>query len=332
MEAMQEAKQILEAFFHRTSTAKKRYLWTDSFAIVGFVKLDQRKYAVDLAKQVIDVLGKSRTGEWLSGDPNRPTLKGLRIGKPLDERKPNEPYDPDLEWERDGQYYHYATKFAWALQILAETEPSETESTKYISLATDLMLGVNNGFIRVDDGTPKMYWKMDVKLSRPVVPSQGQHDPIDGYITCLNLGIPQTSLQNLKKMAFSSDLVTVDLLGIGGLLMDCARTKQTDPQLFQKIQQATERSLDLFLHMKAQKQMNLPATQRLCFREMGLSIGAAMAKSRGVAFSTDFGSLETAINEFWKVPGNRKNTTYKQHEDINDVMRACSLILGVPQN
>ncbi|MCF8126715.1 MAG: hypothetical protein K9J51_10890 [Desulfotignum sp.] len=36
-----------------------------------------------------------------------PTRGGLRIGKPLNERRSDEPFDQNLEWDRDGQYYHY---------------------------------------------------------------------------------------------------------------------------------------------------------------------------------------------------------------------------------
>jgi hypothetical protein len=28
-----------------------------------------------------------------------------------------------------------------------------------------------------------MYWKMGIDLSRPLVPSMGQHDPMDGFVT-----------------------------------------------------------------------------------------------------------------------------------------------------
>jgi hypothetical protein len=40
---------------------------------------------------------------------------GLRIGKPLKERGANEPIDESLEWDRDGQYFHYLTKWMHAL-------------------------------------------------------------------------------------------------------------------------------------------------------------------------------------------------------------------------
>jgi hypothetical protein len=39
-----------------------------------------------------------------------PTRGGLRIGKKLPERRPGEAFQERLEWERDGQYFHYLTK------------------------------------------------------------------------------------------------------------------------------------------------------------------------------------------------------------------------------
>jgi hypothetical protein len=49
-----------------------------------------------------------------------PTIEGLRIGKKLNERKSDEPYDERLEWEQDGQYFHYLTKWMHALNRTTE--------------------------------------------------------------------------------------------------------------------------------------------------------------------------------------------------------------------
>jgi len=46
-------------------------------------------------------------------------LGGLRIGKPLPERGAGEPVDERLEWDRDGQYFHYLTKWMHALDQVA---------------------------------------------------------------------------------------------------------------------------------------------------------------------------------------------------------------------
>jgi hypothetical protein len=33
------------------------------------------------------------------------------------------------------------------------------------------------------DKRPCIYWKMSIDLSRALVPSMGQHDPLDGFVT-----------------------------------------------------------------------------------------------------------------------------------------------------
>ena len=70
------------------------------------------------------MLGRYRDDEkhsgWISGldeqaGSHHPTAGGLRIGKPLKERGVNEALDEALEWDRDGQYFHYLTKWIHAL-------------------------------------------------------------------------------------------------------------------------------------------------------------------------------------------------------------------------
>jgi hypothetical protein len=109
----------------------KRYLWTDAFAVCNFLELyrqtNEERYrdlALHLVDQVHDVLGRHRDDDrrkgWISGlseqeGREHPTRGGLRIGKNLNERKPEEPYDDRLEWDQDGQYFHYLTKWMHAL-------------------------------------------------------------------------------------------------------------------------------------------------------------------------------------------------------------------------
>jgi hypothetical protein len=118
----------MTGFAERTGLASdrpgERYLWTDAFAVTNFLELarltGEKGYA-DLALLLVDrvhrALGRyrsedTRTG-WISGLGERegeshPTRGGLRIGKKLPERDPAEPFDEDLEWDRDGQYFPLA--------------------------------------------------------------------------------------------------------------------------------------------------------------------------------------------------------------------------------
>ena len=73
-----------------------------------------------------------------------PTKGGLRIGKPLTERQLGEPIDERLEWDRDGQYFHYLTKWMHALCRAAFV----TGNSAYIEQALELAEAAFNGFVQ----------------------------------------------------------------------------------------------------------------------------------------------------------------------------------------
>src|SRR5271169_3710717 len=117
------------------SEAQRRYLWTDAFAACNFLALYKethnevfKELSLRLVDQVHAVLGQHRSDDvrkgWISGLDRKegklhPTIGGLRIGKELMERAPNDPFNERLEWDRDGQYYHYLTKWMRALNRVA---------------------------------------------------------------------------------------------------------------------------------------------------------------------------------------------------------------------
>src|SRR5687768_12574164 len=81
-----------------TPASPRRYLWTDAFAVMTWTGLYERtrerrflELAARLVAQVHEVLGAHRPAA------EHPTARGLRIGKKLPERRPGEPYDPELE-------------------------------------------------------------------------------------------------------------------------------------------------------------------------------------------------------------------------------------------
>ncbi len=128
------APELMERYAERTGLTddrlQRRYLWTDAFAVCNFLGLGQIDRALALIDRVHHVLGRHRTDDprngWLSGLPDaegeaHPTLGGLRIGKPLHERAASEAADDSLEWDRDGQYFHYLTKWMHALDQAART-------------------------------------------------------------------------------------------------------------------------------------------------------------------------------------------------------------------
>jgi len=371
------AGQLMSGFARDTgldppSKSPRRYLWTDAFAVCNYLgawREGRRQEDLDLALRLIDqvhhTLGRYRPGDqrqgWLSGldeaeGERRPTARGLRIGKPLDERRPDQTYDLMLEWERDGQYYHYLTKWMHALAQAGRV----TEEARYIEQGIELARAAHAAFAYGPPGGRKrMYWKMSVDLSRSLVPSMGQHDPLDGYLTFVELqaaareivGRPGDGLVHeiteLSMMCRGGSWETDDPLGIGGLLADAARTAQlmrdgalTDSSLLGNILRSALIGLEAF---KGSSTLDLPAEHRLAFRELGLSIGLKGmslvrealvsqpdlygndANMRLVQAVMRFHPLAGTIEEFWSRPKSRASHTWRDHKDINAVMLATSL-------
>ena len=161
-----EALKVMTEFADQTGLSNdgmppRRYLWTDAFAVCNFLTLyretgdeEFRHLALDLIAQVHTVLGRhrhddARTG-WISGldeaaGAGHPTAGGLRIGKALNERQPGEAFDEQLEWDRDGQYFHYLTKWMHAL----ERAGSVLAEPKYVLWAIELAKAAHGAFAYV---------------------------------------------------------------------------------------------------------------------------------------------------------------------------------------
>lgn len=363
------ARTLMEDFADSTgilSGTPRRYLWTDAFAVCNFLGLsrhggekDDRRIAVRLVDQVHQILGRHRDDDprrgWISGLPDEegklhPTRAGLRIGKPLNEQAPDQPADPATEWDRDGQYFHYLTKWMHALNRMAQ----ETEEEPYHRWAVELAVKAHEAFTyEVSPGGPKrMFWKMSIDLTRPLVSSMGHHDPLDGLVTFLELQTaerrkaePENDLRqaiaDMTEMCEGTRWATGDPLGIGGLLDAASRLA---PLAFQR--GAGHR--DLLHRLLADADLSLkhfapsfPASQsaerRLAFRELGLSIGLHGLErvrpliEREHEFASAVNELLTyqplaeQIERFWSDPAHRQSRTWRDHRDINTVMLATRL-------
>ncbi len=164
----ERAGKIMLAFARLTGLEPEgihphRYLWTDAFAVCNFIELYRqtgdnayREMALSLVGQVHHTLGRYREDDfrtgWISGLPGpegelHPTSGGLRIGKPHKERGPAEPYDERREWDQDGQYYHYLTKWMHALHQVSRL----TGEVKYLTWAIELAQTAHAGFTYVPD-------------------------------------------------------------------------------------------------------------------------------------------------------------------------------------
>jgi hypothetical protein len=294
-----EAARILDEFAARTGLTTKapprRYLWTDAFAVMTWVGLGELVLAQRLVQQVHEVLGVARSGE-------HPTARGLRIGKPLPERQPHEPYDAEREWERDGQYFHYLTKWMHALQRMA----GATGDERYRMWGVELMQAAHQAFVH-----PRgMYWKMSVDLTRPLVPSMGAHDPLDGLVEAASLGLEREA-RDFARICEGRGWATSDPLGAGGLLITAARLERLGMRSAQLAEEA-EASVDA-----AARTIGGPAARRLAFRELGFALG----------LHTDerYLPLATELERFWLEPANQSAESWGEHRDINDVSLAAAL-------
>lgn len=353
----------------------RRYLWTDAFAVCNFLELYQqtgdeqyRRLALSVVDQVHAILGRHRADDtrtgWISGLDEQegnlhPTIGGLRIGKKLNERKSFEPFDEEMEWDRDGQYYHYLTKWMHALNRVSRVTTDATFNRWAMELAKTAHARFTYAPLRGRD--KRMYWKMSIDLSYPLVPSMGHHDPLDGLITYSQL---QAAADNNGGKSAWSDLsaeiaemagmcegqswATDDPLGMGDLLCNSFKVAQLivsgdfgRPVLLEILLDAVLLGLETY---GSRKGLRLTADYRLAFRELGLSLGLHAAerlktlilrhpdlfKKNGplparVKNLMHYTPMAETIETFWLDSENREFGTWTSHQDINMVMLATSI-------
>jgi len=376
----QQAINLMQSYAQRSGLSSdqpdKRYLWTDAFAVCNFLGLARvtgdpayTELALKLVDQVHHTLGRHRpdaprTG-WISGlDEDdgelHPTRGGLRIGKTLPERGPHDEFDAQLEWDRDGQYFHYLSKWMHALDQVSRS----TGQARFNIWARELAATAFAAFSYPPSsghGPRRMVWKMSIDLTRALVPSMGKHDPLDGYITSLQLATTVSALPPVDKgptleyetagfagMVRGGEWTTDDPLGLGGLLVDAYRLLQQQQQGAQPQPVLLETLLDAAItglsYYARSGEMQQPPQYRLAFRELGLSIGLhaveRMHHTLDKAAQNDAGSqrlqaqlgtlmqymdLRKHIESFWLSPEHQQSDSWTEHRDINEVMLATSL-------
>jgi hypothetical protein len=352
----------------------RRYLWTEAFAVCNFLGLyrqtgeeEYKHLALSLVDQVHNVLGRHREDDqrtgWISGLDEQegkmhPTKGGLRIGKKINERKPADPYDERLEWDRDGQYYHYLTKWMHGLNRVTRVTGDSTYNMWAIELAKTAHARFT--YVPSSGGQKRMYWKMSIDLLYPLVQSMGHHDPLDGFITYNQLQATaaedsekpmpdlEAEIADMAEMCKGKDWATDDPLGIGGLLCDAWKLAQLIiNENFEQtglMQDLLDSSLLGLVYYVRSNSLKLPADYRLAFRELGLAVGlrAVEKLQRLIGENPDlfdkkhplhlrietlmrYTPLSEIIEKFWLERKNREASSWSEHRDINMVMLATSL-------
>lgn len=377
----QQAITIMNSYAQRSGLTSdqsiKRYLWTDAFAVCNYLGLARTtgnpayaELALKLVDQVHHTLGRHRQDDprtgWLSGlnedeGEMHPTRGGLRIGKTLPERGPHEEFDARLEWERDGQYFHYLSKWMHALDQVTHA----TGQVRFNIWSRELAASAFDAFSYpspIDSEPRRMVWKKSIDLTRALVPSMGKHDPLDGYITGVQLATTAAALprpdtgpklkyeiDEFAQMIHDGEWSTDDPLGLGSLLVDAYRVQQLLQQGAHMQPQLLETLLDAAisgLHYYARSgELQQPPQYRLAFRELGLAIGLhAMEHMQqslddGVVqhitnsprLQAQLGTLmqyvelREYIENYWRDPEHQHTDSWTEHREINEVMLATSL-------
>ncbi|KAJ5408585.1 hypothetical protein N7509_002468 [Penicillium cosmopolitanum] len=169
----------------RSGGHRGRYLWSDAFGVINLLTMHKEycragndtvnddRYLIiagRLIDTVHDVLGWTRDG--LSRLPgatdDNPLGGGLRIGK-------TDEHGSDC----DGQYHHYLTIWMFALNRMSKASGNNA----YNRMAVQLARAIHPKFFVDRSGPkPRMVWKMSMDLSAPLVSSEGNLDPIDGFV------------------------------------------------------------------------------------------------------------------------------------------------------
>lgn len=185
---------------------KGRYLWTDAFGVCNYVTLACETgdpaylgQADALITEVHETLGRDRGGHQRLGSATKqePTRGGLRIGKLHGEGHP----------DGDDQYFHYLTKWAFALNQMSLA----TRRPVYNDWAVQLMEAAHPHFV-IGSGMdhPRMFWKITIDMQRPLVSSEGNLDPFDGLVTYRILqeasgsrDMLQNEIQDMERMVMN---------------------------------------------------------------------------------------------------------------------------------
>ncbi|EXJ79826.1 hypothetical protein A1O3_08111 [Capronia epimyces CBS 606.96] len=315
-----------------------RYLWTDGFAVVNFLTLHkltgEERYltlAANLVSTVHNILGYTRDGKSrLPGaTDDRPLNGGLRIGK-LDESGP----------DGDGQYFHYLTVWMFALNRMTVVTGNEWYNDQAVSMAKTIL---PRFMTHMSHSRPRMYWKVSMDLSHPLVTSEGNLDPVDGYVTYKLLqdtsgdhAILQDEIAAFQKIVDTKwrYYTSSDTLDLGMTLWTAHWLSLEEPWAAT----ISRRAVSCLGSLIRDGYFDEPISRRLAFREFGTALGARVAMAwmdEADTTNTQLQALPDLICKTWEdaglVPTPTKQVQGRMAElmPITAVMYASALIPGM---
>ncbi|KAL6233401.1 hypothetical protein BDW75DRAFT_191011 [Aspergillus navahoensis] len=330
---------------------KGRYLWTDAFGVLALLtlhtetnrninsKTDSSNHYLALAARLVDtvhhILGRNRSGSSpLPGaTESNPLGGGLRIGK-VDESGS----------DGDGQYHHYLTLWMFALNRMSMA----TNDPKYNQQAIALAKAIHGPFfINRGSEKPRMVWKMSMDLSRPLVASEGNLDPIDGFVVFRLLqaaachfekggkGDGGTVLEDeiedyarvMKRKG--EHFVSLDPLDLGMTMWTVHWVLEED-----WAQRLAERCFDqIYELLEMHRYLDRSMKYRLAFREFGTALGLRCMAEQEVEKerAVDLKAYSDQILDVWRPVMEASLSADAMPEDlkpITRVMYAAALIPG----
>lgn len=324
-----------------------RYLWTDAFGVINFITL-HREYEKALASStsapddryltlarrlvqtVHDVLGRTRDGQSrLPGaTDDNPMGGGLRIGK-IEEHGS----------DGDGQYHHYLTIWMFALNRLSLATGDPTYNRQAIALAKAIH---PRFFIGRHLFRPRMVWKMSMDLSTALVASEGNLDPVDGFVTfrllqaaAMQMGegeVLANEIADYRKVMErkGKHFVTSDPLDLGMSLW-------TAHWFAEKEDWATQLSGECFEHIyelfEIDRYLDRSHKYRLAFREFGTCMGIKCMSEQSTEkeSAVDLKVYADKILDSWNIYMQKSLATKMTPDDlrpITRVMYASALLPG----
>ncbi|KAL1974095.1 hypothetical protein VTN31DRAFT_5655 [Thermomyces dupontii] len=330
-----------------------RYLWTDAFGVINFLTLhEERRRAMPpgattrqeqtdkylslarrLAATVHDVLGHTRDGRSrLPGatDEN-PLGGGLRIGKM-----------EETGTDCDGQYHHYLTIWMFALNRLSLATGDPTYNRQAVALARAIH---PRFFVNRQSTRPRMVWKMSMDLATALVPSEGNLDPIDGYVVFRLLqasaleardgAVLDEEISDYKRVMErkGEHFVSTDPLDLGMTLWTAHWFADCESWATKLAGRCFEQIYELF---EIDRYLARNIRYRLAFREFGtcMGIGCYMDKTMDNKRVVDLKSYADSILESWEPYMEMSFSKEEKPLDVNDlrpitrVMYASALIPG----
>ncbi|GAB1200802.1 hypothetical protein APSETT444_010182 [Aspergillus pseudonomiae] len=324
-----------------------RYLWTDAFGVINFITL-HREYEKGLApsasapddryltlarrlvETVHEVLGRTRDGQSrLPGaTDDNPMGGGLRIGK-IEEHGS----------DGDGQYHHYLTLWMFALNRLSLATGDPTYNRQAIALARAIH---PRFFIGRHLPRPRMVWKMSIDLTTALVASEGNLDPVDGFVTfrllqaaAMQMGdgeVLANEIADYKKVMErkGKHFVTSDPLDLGMSLWTAHWFAEKEDWATSLSGQCFEQIYELF---EIDRYLDRSHKYRLAFREFGTCMGIkCMSEQLSEKESAvDLKVYANNILDSWNIYMQRSLATKVTPDDlrpITRVMYASALLPG----